>query len=203
MNLRTSLDDNINMISVDGSVHEFKKYEHVIDMWFPIRKQLYADRIDRHVILTNLMIVYLKNIIRFTKSHQKYDITPKTTMIVVDEILKKNKYDTFNSSLLHSPKYTEINELEKLIINNVTAGTSYEYLIKLSYRDMIECACKRRESQLREYEDKLKDLESDNGTDTIFKGGKTWIKELDEVEKVINAGITLGWAYGNDVARFR
>ena len=62
-------------------------------------------------------------------------------MIVVDEILKKTKYDTFNSSLLHSPKYTEINELEKLIISNVIAGTSYEYLIKLSYRDMIECAC--------------------------------------------------------------
>ena len=70
MNLRTSLDDNINMISVDGSVHEFKKYEHVIDMWFPTRKQLYADRIDRHVILTNLMIVYLK-IIFDSQNHIK------------------------------------------------------------------------------------------------------------------------------------
>lgn len=203
MNLRTSLDDNINMISVDGSVHEFKKYEHVIDMWFPVRKQLYADRIDRHIILTSLMIVYLKNIIRFTKSHQKYDITPKTTIDAVNEILKKNKYDTFNSTLLHSPKYTEISELGKLIINNIQSGTSYEYLIKLSYRDMIECACKRREKQLSEYEDKLKELELDNGSDGMFKGGKTWIKELDEVEKVINEGITLGWAYGKDVARFR
>lgn len=203
MNLRTSLDDNINMISIDGTVNEFKKYEHVIDMWFPVRKKLYADRIDRHIILVNLMIIYLKNIIRFTKSHQKYNITPKTTMDVVDKILKENKYDTFNATLLHSPKYTEIGELGKLIINNVSAGTSYEYLIKLSYRDMIECACKKREKQLSDYDDKLKDLQLDDGSGDIFKGGKTWIKELDEVEKVISDGISLGWSYGKDVAKFR
>jgi DNA topoisomerase-2 len=203
MNLRTSLDDNINMIAVDGSVREFKKYEHVIDMWFPVRKQLYADRIDRHTTLTNLMIIYLKNIIRFTKAHQTYNITPKTNMTTVDEILKKNKYDTFNSALLSSPKYTEISKLRALIINNITTGTSYEYLIKLSYRDMIDCACKKREKQLRDYEDKLKELSLDDGGGDIFKGGKTWLKELDEVEKTIGDGISLGWAYGKDVARFR
>jgi len=191
------------MIAVDGSVHEFKKYEHVIDMWFPVRKQLYADRIDRHIILTNLMIIYLKNIIRFTKSHQKYNITPKTSMETVNEILKANKFDTFNATLLHNPKYTEIGELGKLIINNIPSGTSYEYLIKLSYRDMIDCACKKREKQLRDYEDKLKELSLDDGSGDIFKGGKTWLKELDEVEKVIGEGIELGWAYGKDVAKFR
>jgi DNA topoisomerase-2 len=202
MNLRTSLDDNINMITTDGSVHEFKKYEHVIDMWFPVRKQLYSDRIDRHIILTKLMIIYLKNIIKFTKKHQGYNITPKTTIEEVDAILHKNKYDTFNSTLLHSPKYTEISELSKLIINN-QSGASYEYLIKLSYRDMIECACKRRNKQLTEYENKLKDLNLDDGSGDVFKGYNTWIKELNEVERVIDDGISLGWSYGKDVAKFR
>ena len=203
MNLRTSLDDNINMIAVDGSVQEFEKYEHVINMWFPIRKQLYADRIDRHLILTSLMITYLKNIIRFTKSHQEYKITPKTTLEEVDEILKKNKYDTFNATLLHSPKYTEISELSKNIINNVSLGTSYEYLIKLSYRDMIECACIKRTKQLHEYEEKLKDLHLDDGSSGLFKGVNSWLKELAEVEKVIEEGISLGWSYGKDIAKFR
>lgn len=202
MNLTTSLDDNINMIAVDGSVCEFTKYEKVIDMWFPIRKKLYADRIDRHIILTNLMILFLKNIIRFTKAHQQYNITPKTTMENVDKILQENKYDTFNATLLSNPKYTEISELKSLIINNIAAGTSYEYLVKLSYRDMIECACKKREKQLAEYEDKLKDLLLDDGRD-MFKGGKTWIKELADIESVIDDGIKLGWAYGKDVAKFR
>lgn len=203
MNLRTSLDDNINMIDENGAVVEFKKYEKVVDHWFPIRKQLYADRIDRHIILTNLMIIFLKNIIKFTKNHQSYNITPKSKEEEVNSILTKNKYDTFNSALLHNPKYTEIIELKNLIINNIPAGTSYDYLINLRYKDMIESACKKREKQLQELEQKLKDLLEDDGNGKIFKGGKTWLKELEELERVITDGISLGWSYGKDVAKFR
>ncbi len=203
MNLRTSLDDNINMIDEQGAVVEFKKYEHVIDKWFPIRKQLYTDRIDRHIIITKLMIIYLKNIIRFTKAHQSYNITPKTKEEELDKILSSNKYDTFNSGLLHNPKYTEIKDLENMIMNNIPGGTSYDYLIKLSYRDMIEVACKKRASQLEDLEQKLKDLLEDNGSGKIFKGGKTWLKELDEVESAIADGIKLGWSYGKETAKFR
>ena len=45
--------------------------------------------------------------------------------------------------------------------------------------------------------------QADDGSCDIFKGGKTWLKELDEVEKVIGEGIDLGWSYGKDVAKFR
>ena len=203
MNLKTSLDDNINMIAVEGTVKEFKNYEQVIDTWFPIRRQLYTDRIDRHIILVNLMIIYIKNIIRFTEQHQKYNITPKTKLEAVHEILKKNKYDTFNATLLHNPKYTTIDKLKKLIINNTQDGTSYEYLIKLSYRDMIECACKRRKKLLQEHENKLKDLLLDDGSDGSFKGCKTWLKELAELKTIIQSGVSLGWSYGKDVAQYR
>lgn len=203
MNLRTSLDENINMIGVDGSVEEFKNYETVIDTWFPVRKQLYAERIDRHIILTNLMILYLKNIIKFTKHHQEYSITPKSSIEAVNNILTTHKYDTFNDTLLNNPKYTSADNLKSLIINNITNGTSYEYLIKLSYRDMIETACIKRKKQLAEYEQKLKDLVEDDGSGNIFKGGKTWLKEIDELEKCIQDGLKLGWFYGKDTAKFR
>jgi DNA topoisomerase-2 len=203
MNLRTSLDDNINMIGSDGKVMEYTKYEDVLDYWYPIRKQLYADRIDRHIIRTNLMIKYLENIIKFTKNHQKYNITPKTSLEAVDTLLTENKYDTFNEVLLLNPKYTKVSEMKSLIINN-SNGCSYEYLIKLSYRDMVECACKRRVNQLAEQKEKLKDLEDDDGSDKkLFKGGKTWLKELDLVESAIADGIKLGWSYGKDIAKFR
>lgn len=208
MNLRTSLDDNLNMIVEDGSVHEFKKYEHIVDHWFPIRKQLYTDRIDRHIILTNLMIIFLKNIIKFTQNHQSYNITPKSKESEIYNVLVNNKFDRFNANLLHNPKYTEIKELENLIINKYDSkthviGTSYDYLINLRYKDMIESACKKREKQLQDLNQKLKDLLDDNGSGNIFKGGKTWIRELEELEKVIADGIAMGWAYGKDVAKFR
>ena len=203
MNLKTSLDDNINMIDENGSVVEFNKYENVIDRWFPLRKQLYSDRIDRHIILTNLMIIYLKNIIRFTKLHQSYNITPSSKEEDVSYILSTNKYDTFNASLLYNPKYTQLNELKKLIINNIDVGTSYDYLINLRYRDMIESSCIKRESELLELEQKLNILHMDNGEHDIFKGCKTWLSELDNIEKVIIDGIKLGWSYGKDHAKFR
>jgi len=203
MNLKTSLDDNINMIDENGSVVEFKKYEKVLDHWFPIRKQLYADRIDRHIILTNLMIKYLKNIIKFTKHHQTYNITPKSTEEEVNKILTENKYDTFNETLLKSPKYTEIKELENYIINNTALGTSYDYLVNLRYKDMIESTCKKREKSVEEYKDKLKNLLLDDGSGKMFKGGLTWLRELDELESAITDGIKLGWSYGKDVANFR
>jgi DNA topoisomerase-2 len=200
MGLKTALTSNINMIGVDGAVKEFKKYESVVDEWFPVRKQLYADRIDRQIILTNLMIKYLKNIIKFTKNHQKYNITPKTKIEDVEALLKKNMYDTFNHTLLTNPKYTKIDEMKGLIMNG--NSTTYEYLLKLTYRDMIEDACKKRKTKLAEYEKKLNDLEDDNGAD-IFKGAKTWLKELELAEAAIVDGMTLGWDYGKDKMKFR
>lgn len=202
MNLRTSLEHNLNMIGADGSVLEFKKYESIMNTWFPARKKLYGQRIDRSIILTKLMIQYLENIIRFTHSHQKYNITPKTKIDKVNQILSENNYDTFNSSMLTNPKYVEVEQLESLIINNEDC-TSYDYLIKLSYKDMIESACKKRDKTLAEYKQKLKDLLTDNGDSDIFKGGNTWLKELDELDKTVKEGMEKGWSYGKDVAKFR
>ena len=201
MNLKTVLDSNINMIDIDGSVKEFKKYEHVIDSWFPVRKELYATRIDRQIILTKLMIIYLQNIIRFTKNHHEYNITPKTSITLVEKILRDNKYDTFNHTLLISPKYTELDKMSGLIINNPNA--SYEYLVKLSYRDMIEDACDKRNQQLKKYQDMLCDLESELETKKQFKGYKTWLKELSELEEVVKLGMKLGWDYCKNESRFR
>jgi DNA topoisomerase-2 len=208
MNLRTALDSDINMIGIDGTVSEFKKYEHVVDVWFPERKQLYADRIDRHIILTNLMIIYLQNIIKFTKAHQKYNITPKTKMDMVNNILKKNKYDRFDETLLKSPKYTTIAKLHDSIIAKYTSknaddNISYNYLINLSYRDMIEGACAKREKLLEEYKQKLLKLQLDNGVGDIFKGGNTWLAELNSLETVVKLGMKHGWSYGKDSAKYR
>ena len=197
-NLKTSLDENINMVNENGVVKEFKKYEHVIDHWFPIRKQLYADRIDRSIILTKLMIKFLKNIIRYSENHQKYNITPKTSDEKADKILSNEKYDTFNHTLLESPKYTEISELENLIINNVEKGTSYDYLLNLGYRQMMDKACDQRKKKLKECEDKLNKLLSDDGNGELFKGGITWLNELERLEKTITEGIKLGWSFGKN-----
>jgi DNA topoisomerase-2 len=202
MNLKVSIDENINMIEQNGKVKEYKNYQSVVDDWYIIRKSLYEDRIDRHIILTNLMIKYLENIVKFTKNHQDYNITPKTKRDGVDDILRNKQYDTFNHTLLLNPKYTKISELHDMIINN-EPGTSYDYLINLRYSDMIEDACKKRDEDLKKLYNKLKDLEIDTGSIDMIKGGHTWINELNILEQTISEGVKKGWDYGDDIVKFR
>jgi hypothetical protein len=97
--------------------------------------------------------------------------------------------------------------LDNNSVNNSYLSNShvdYEYLIKLSYRDMIECACIKREKLLDEYENKLKKLSLDvDESDGNFKGKKTWLSEINDLEHVIKLGLKLGWSYGKDDAKFR
>jgi DNA topoisomerase-2 len=206
LNLKNSLDENINMVDEKEKVVEFKEYEPIVDWWFVIRKKLYSERIDREIILINLKILYFQNIIRFTKNHQNYSITPKTKRDKVDQILKKEKYDTFNHTLLLSPRYTKVSEMEDLIMNGPN-GCTYNYLVNLRYSDMIEDACTRREKELEELNKRLEDLNLDLGEDEetggLSKGGKTWLKELDELDATIKLGLKFGWDYGENTAKFR
>lgn len=209
LNLRNSLDENINMVDEKEKVIEFKTYAPIIDRWFVLRKKLYAERIDREIVLINLKIRYLQNIIKFTKNHQSYSITPKTKRDKVDEILRKAKYDTFNHTLLLNPRYTKVSEMKSLIINNPppNGNTTYNYLVNLRYSDMIEDACNRRENELEELKKRLNELNLDLGEDEdrggLPKGGKTWLKELDELEETITLGLSKGWDYGENSAKFR
>ena len=209
LNLKNSLDENINMIDENEKVIEFTSYAPIVDRWFVIRKRLYSERIDREIVLINLKILYLQNIIRFTSNHQKYKISPKTKRDRVDEILQEAKYDTFNHALLLSPRYTKVSEMHALIVNNPPpAGTTtYNYIVNLRYSDMIEDACVKREKELGELKERLADLEQDLGVDEgtggLPKGGKTWLKELDDLEETIKLGLRVGWDYGENVAKFR
>jgi DNA topoisomerase-2 len=202
LNLKNSLDENINMINGEGKIIEFKTYNDVVDQWFKARSELYIERIDRETILTNLRILFLKNVIRFIKNHLKYEINPKKKRGDVDNILAKAKYDTFNKTLLFSPKYTKAADLEHLIINNPDAGTSYDYLVDLKYSDLLEESCAKKEEELKKEMQKLKDLEDDAGDETFIKGAKTWIKELNELTNIIKLGLEKGWDYGEKLAKF-
>ncbi len=122
MGLCVKVNSHMNMIMPDGSVSEFKYYSVVVNTWFEERKKLYEARITRLTILTKLTIRYLQNIIRFTKERDSYGITNKTPEQEFNAILAKHGYDKFNKTLLFSPKYTAIEELEGLIIGGGKGG---------------------------------------------------------------------------------
>ena len=194
--LRAPIYDRINLVNEKGEVVEYDTYEKVFDDWFVYRKNLYAVRIEREIILCKLNIKMLENIQRFSKNHDTYKITNKTTEEMANKIFEDNSYDKFNHSVLESPKFTNVSELIKLITET---DASYDYLLKLSYRDLTYINFNKRDEKIKEYKERVKYLEDETGK---FKGSKIWLKELDELDAAIKQGLTSEWFYGENEVKF-
>ncbi len=197
LGLKTCLTDHINMIGVDGKVREFARYNDVVDEWFIIRKEIYIQRINREIIIIKLKIMHLRNVIKFTKAHQSYKITPKTSIDECVILLTEHKYQTFNVTLLYNPGFTKTSLLEDLILRGPKAD--YMYLVNMTYVSMMKNACAKRAKDLELLLEELKNLEEDNHYDEeegIFPGQQTWLSEIEELEVVIKDGLKRGWRYG-------
>ena len=193
MKLKLKIESDINVIDKNGKVKEYTKYGAVLREWFEERKVLYIKRIERQIIITKLMIRYIKNIIRFSESHTNLGITNKIKEEEFNEILKKNNYDKFYKTVLISPKYTPVDRLEKIILGE---KASYDYLIGMTYKSLLSEANKARKKELDKLNKYLEELKDDY-ENSDFPGQKTWLREVSEVEKIIEYGITHGWS--NDI----
>jgi DNA topoisomerase-2 len=190
LGLRVPLHSNINCIGADDTVLEFTRYEEIVDTWFTERKQLYELRIRRQIILLRLYITYLQNIIRFMDNDTKYGFTTKTELDVMKATLEGEQYARINESLLKSPKFTPTDELETLILH--ASGATYNYLLSLSHIDKSAGNSKKRKELLRAKETELANLEKSIKKDQ-FIGASIWLKELDQLEAIINEGFRSNW----------
>ena len=189
---------HINLVNEKQEVIEYKTYEDVFNDWFAFRKELYGVRVEREIILSDLEIQMLKNMQKFSKEHDNYGITNKISEEEASNILAKNKYKIFNRIVLENPKFTSIKELIKLI-TNAEHGADYDYLLRMSYRDLTEGAYNKRSDRIKELEERLLYLSDDTGR---FKGSKIWLHELDELEESVKIGIKTGWFYGENEYQF-
>ncbi len=190
--LRLVINDNINMIGENKEVAEIKYYSDVFSIWFKARKNLYKERITREVVLIKLYIKYLENIIRFSKERDELQITNNTKEDKFIEILNKNNFVRFNKTMLLNPKYCKISDLEHEILEAEKA--SYNYIIDLTYRSLLKEACDEREKELQKKKNELQELEKDCLEDeNNFIGQKTWLNELDILEKIVHDGCKHGW----------
>jgi hypothetical protein len=196
--LKEVIKNRINLIGQKNEVIEYKSYEKVFNDWFIYRKNLYKIRTERENILTNLMLNMLLNMQRYSKDHDKYHITNKTSVEDAINIIKKNKYEMFNHTLLENPKYTSIDLLYKLITEE-NYGASYDYLLNMRDRDKTEEAYNKRQERIEELKEKLNLL---NDNSELFKGANIWLKELEELYDAIKKGIASDWFYGENKYTF-
>ena len=190
--LREAIHHRINLIGIDGNVSEYKKYEEVFNDWFGHRARLYKVRIDREIILLELMIRMLENMQRYSREHDGYHIGRKTTLEQAAEIIQKNGYEPFNDDLLRNPKYTEVAQLREFI-TLPDNGANYDYLLNMRDRDKTEQAYTKRQAETDKLKQRLDSL-LDNG-DFEMPGSKIWLSELAELEAAIIEGRNTKWLY--------
>lgn len=188
----------INLVNENHEVVEYTTYESVFDDWFRFRKNLYAVRVEREIILTNLEIKMLENMQRFSSEHDSLDITKKTKLTTAISKLSKAKYDVFNHTLLENPRFTNLKELVELITEE-KHGASYTYLLRMGYFELVEEGYNKRAKQIEDLKDRLRYLQDD---EDMFVGAKIWLKELDELETSIRKGIETKWFYGENNYNF-
>ena len=184
----------INLVDENHKVIEYKSYEDVFNNWYVFRKKLYAVRVEREIILTDLRIKRLENVQRFSNEHDTFNITRHTPEEKTISILTTNKYNIFNHKLLDNPQFTNVKELTQLITKK-EHGASYDYLLRLRYKELQEEAYKKREEKIKKLREQLKYLTEDMG---LFIGAKIWLTEIDELTKAIEEGIRTAWKYGED-----
>jgi len=191
MNLGVRMAHAINMITPDGRVNTFAYYETVVNQWFDARKELYGQRVGREIVLIRLRIRLMEQLIRYGREQEGYGIGKRTTKQQVSEILEQHGYPRIDSTLLNSPKYTPTDALEATIINGV--GASYKYITDLRVFDLVQDACMvREEKKLPELRAELERLLAENAA-SAFPGQLVWLRELAELEKVIERGLAAGW----------
>jgi DNA topoisomerase-2 len=200
LELKEPIYNRINLINEKHEVVEYRNYEDVFNDWFSFRKKLYSIRVEREIIVNNLQILMLKEMQVFSKNHSKYKITSKTSEVSANNIIAEAGHVIYNKTLLENPRYTSISKMKHLA-TSAEDGATYNYLLNMSYRDLTEDAFTKRVNRIKDLESRQIVLMDDS--DSLFPGSNIWLRELDELEKVIVDGLASEWFYGENVYKFK
>lgn len=191
--LTIKMNIQLNFTDCNGNVHTYESYEDVFNSWYDIRKKMYEQRINRLQIMTKLRIKFLENIIRFIESYKDMKITNKPEEEVLS-IIEKHKFIKFTKSPIEEPKYIQTDKLEDTYLVSSTEPADYDYLVKLSTKDMYIAQLEKYKTRLAEYKNTLKDV---NDLDGMFIGAKWWLRELDEFMDIVVEGRRTDWRFKN------
>ena len=188
MELRKQMHCRLNMLTDQGYVREFPTYESVIEYWYPKRKELYIERLNRQTLLLECKIDYWKNVLRFILADASGEINIDRDFSAYqrEELLNKAKYVRFNKSVLFNPQYLRVNVLREHI---------YEINATFKYIDDITIGQKSK-SSIESLHEKIANMEAEleKLKDTTWKN--LWLEEIDRVEEVITRGIETKWMFG-------
>lgn len=181
-----SLRYNINMILADNSVKTFSDYESVLEYWFSHRYKLYETRLTRKQLLLEFEIDYYKNILRFIEMDSigeiNIDKKPQNERIT---LLEKANFVKFNKTKLFKPLYLATDKLHEVIYGE---SATYSYIDAITVGQKSSKNIEKLKSKIEKLTLKLEQLKNQKVSDL-------WISELNELEKVVDAGLKTRWLF--------
>lgn len=188
LGLTQDMRPQLNMMIADGSIKEFANYEDVITEWFPIRKRMYINRLERMTILLEIQIMYYENMLRFIQmdADKTINIDKDFDDAEREQILEAADFVKFNAEKIHNPGYIRIDQIrDEILVHNV----SYKYIDDITVRMKSRSYMQKLQNKIRKLQDELAELRSTNWK-------KLWEKEIGQLISVINEGQASKWLYG-------
>lgn len=197
LKLRKRLDSNLNMIGVDGSVIKFDTYEEIMKYWFPIRRDLYAVRLERQRIIIELKIKYYENCIKYAYESQKFQVHGVQLKKMREIISEVGGYDKMHISMpeIINAGFMRNDEIIENILGS--ADASYDYLLNLSDAKKSHDNIEDMQERIGELRDDLEGIKAQLA-DKRFPGAEVWLAELAQLEIQIKFGIDTNWQFGED-----
>jgi DNA gyrase/topoisomerase IV subunit B len=194
LELKTQMHCRLNMLAKSGKTREFQTYSEVVDYWYPERREMYKQRLLRLIIILEAQIDYRENKLRFCKedSEKKINIDKNYSKAKREQILANAKYTRFNKTRLFNPKYLAASELRK---NLYEIKASYEYIDQITVGEKSMDGIAKQQRKLDECREELEKLRR-----TTWQS--EWLREIDELERVISEGEKTKWLFGAQQHKF-
>jgi len=192
LGLRSPMRSNLNYMNCDGTVLECNNdYIIPIIKWFPHRMRMYHARYQREEILLRCKLILESNIIRYISEVDELNLSNIQDEDEAKQILKSKDYPSINVSMLKSPKYTPIDDLEQSIMQG---DMMYDYILDLRARDLVHNSVSRRRENVIKLEMQLEEV---NGylNEQPFPAASVWLLEIEQVCAAIDRGIATNWKF--------
>lgn len=191
LQLRTRMCSHLNFMGSQGEVISFKRYADVMRYWFPFRKRLYAERIERETTLLEIKLTQFENILRYIRECNDMQMSRRRAS-EMDSVLEARGYPRLNLGLLNSPGFTPNSQLRDALTTG--PDCDYRYLLRISDADKSAESVVKWEEKLNAARDELIQF-TKRANQGRFPGAQLWLDELDQLEAVITEGRRTNWQF--------
>jgi hypothetical protein len=190
--LRAPLHARLNYYAGGAVVELGGDYLAALLLWAPLRRDLYAARLERSREVTALRILEESEALRFIGVAASLDLARVADEAAAAAALRALGFAPLDRALLRRPEYTPAAELRALV--TAGPGASYAYLLDLRERDLVAAATARRAEALAALRADL-DRVTAQLAERPVPGASVWRAEIAQFVATAERGVATRWKF--------